>query len=57
VINVLWLDELDIPKGLITGPFESVDQAKQAIEGLAPLFPDKRLSVTGGDATVKGHWR
>ena len=46
---IIWLDENDIPKGVLTGPFENVEQSIEAIEALKPLHPGRRLSVVGGN--------
>lgn len=38
----------DIPKGVIAGPFGTVEHAKQAIDSLQPLYPQEHLSIAGG---------
>ena len=40
--------ENDVPKGVIARPFGTVEQALGAIEGLQPLYPQHRLTITGG---------
>jgi hypothetical protein len=44
-----WFDANDVPMGLITGPFESSDQAMIACDALKPLHLDRRLVVLGGN--------
>jgi hypothetical protein len=46
---IIWLDEHDIPKGILTGPFWLYEQACDAAQALQPLIK-QRVSVTGGTA-------
>lgn len=56
---VIWLDEDDIPKGVVAGPFQTHSQAQTAVEALSPMFePTKRLCPVGGDlGSVHGRKR
>jgi len=50
---VIRFDSNDLPKGLITGPFATSEQAELAADACKPLYPSSdRLCVAGGDYLV-----
>ena len=47
---IVWLDEKDVPQGIITGPFATVEHGQLCADALVPLFvKDHRLCVVGGN--------
>jgi len=44
-----WFDADDVPRGLLTGPFESSAQALLACKALKSLNLNRRLVVLGGN--------
>jgi len=52
---VCELDALDVPRGVIAGPFDSAKQAIAAGEAILPLISaEPRLCPVGGDLFLLG---